>query len=486
MKAPQPKSKRVAFLAVAPFEAATLLAWVAVLVGTTVDPLTYVLSAVLVVSVGLLPLTDWRPVRFGSVPSAFLYLAAVALLRSSAGGFSSGVGVLAVVPVFYVALYAGRRAIVAVIGGVAVFYLAPIVLVGAPEYPNSQYRVALIAVTVYSIIGLTTQGLVGRVKRGAKEARDRERMLEQVNELGRDLFSSPRARAEICEAARTIGEADVAVLYEPAGPDGAMRSSAIAGIEAEPIEIPAEAGTAVHQAIESRRPVLVTEEPEQMVGSREPWEASGRPGTILYEPLLRGSEAVGVLVVGWRAEVSISDAAVTVVGLLAHEAAAVIERADILSQLTAIAETDALTGLPNRRAWEARLRQARRAGESFTIAILDLDRFKAYNDSFGHPAGDRLLKETAAVWRDQLRAGDLLARIGGEEFGLLLADSDISRAEEVSDRLRRRVTHGQTCSVGFAGGAVGESAHDVMSRADAALYEAKRQGRNRVFSGTYA
>ena len=470
------------FRTVAPFEAATVLAWVAVLVGTSVDPTTYFLASLLVILVGVLPLTGLRLVRFGSVTSALLYLAAVALLRSSAGGFSSGVGVLALVPVFYVALYGTRRALAAVITGVAVFYLAPILLIGAPEYPNSQYRIALMAVTVYSIIGLTTQGLVRRVKRGAGEARDRERMLQQVNELVRNLFSSSRARTDICEAARTIGEADVAVLYEAVEPSGAVRSSAIAGIEADPIEIPAEGETAVHRAMRSGKPLLVTEDLEQLVGSRELWEAGGRPSTILFEPLLRGADVVGVLVVGWRGEVSSTDPAVTVVALLAHEAAAVIDRADMMSQLTAIAETDALTGLPNRRAWEARLRQAQRGRESFTVAVLDLDHFKAYNDSFGHQAGDRLLKETAVAWRDQLRAEDVLARIGGEEFGLLLIDSDTGRAGDVSDRLRTHVTHGQTCSVGFATAAAGESGQQVMARADAALYEAKRHGRDRVCS----
>jgi diguanylate cyclase (GGDEF)-like protein len=263
-----------------------------------------------------------------------------------------------------------------------------------------------------------------------------------------------------------------------------MRSSAIDGIDAEPIEIPAEGESAVHRAIRSGEPVLLTKDPEQLVGSRDLWEAGGRPRTILYEPLLRGSEAVGVLVVGWHAEVRMTDPAVTVVALLAHEAAAVIDRADMMTQLTAIAETDALTGLPNRRAWEARLRQAQRGRETFTIAVLDLDHFKAYNDSAGHQAGDRLLRETAAAWRDQLRTGDLLARIGGEEFGLLLFDSDISRAREASDRLRTHVTHDQTCSVGFAHASVGESPQQVMARADAALYEAKRHGRNQVRAGT--
>ena len=124
------------------------------------------------------------------------------------------------------------------------------------------------------------------------------------------------------------------------------------------------------------------------------------------------------------------------VALLAHEVAAVISRADALDHLSDEALTDALTGLPNRRAWERQLRQLSAVGQQLAIGMLDLDHFKEFNDTYGHPAGDRLLKETAAAWRDQLRPGDVLARVGGEEFGLLLLDCDAHTASEVVDRLR--------------------------------------------------
>ena len=381
-------------------------------------------------------------------------------------------------PVFYVALYGSRRTLGTVIGGVAVFYLAPILLLGPPAYPTSQYRTALLLVVVSAIIGLTTQGLVKRVNLAAKEARDQRRMLEAVGDLIRDLGSSAQARMEICEAARTIAEAGVAVLYEPTGGDG-LRSTAIAGMEADQIEIPSGKGTVLQQAFTSGKRILLTEDVEERVGSHELWEATGRPTSILDEPLMRGSEVVGVLAVGWNDEVRVDGPRASVIALLAHEAAAVIGRADILDQLSAAAETDPLTGLPNRRVWDASLRLAFDEHETVTLAILDLDHFKLYNDSFGHPAGDRLLRETAAAWRDHLR-GDFLARIGGEEFGLLLVDSDIAHASAVADRLRSQVTHGQTCSVGLATGAPGEPIASLMARADAALYEAKNGGRNRV------
>jgi len=158
----------------------------------------------------------------------------------------------------------------------------------------------------------------------------------------------------------------------------------------------------------------------------------------------------------------------------------VIARADELTELSDMARTDPLTGLPNRRAWDAGVNNVLGAGRRFTIAMLDIDHFKEFNDAHGHPAGDRLLKETAAIWREQVRSGDLLARLGGEEFGLLLIDCPTHRATEVIERLRGLVDRGQTCSAGFAAWRPGESAEAVLARADTALYEAKETGRNRV------
>jgi len=168
------------------------------------------------------------------------------------------------------------------------------------------------------------------------------------------------------------------------------------------------------------------------------------------------------------------------VALLAHEAAGAIARADAMDNLADEAQTDALTGLPNRRAWDAHLKRAMAEQQVCAIAILDFDRFKQFNDTYGHPAGDRLLKETAAAWRDQLRAVDVLARIGGEEFGLLLPDCDAVTAQHITDRLRRHVAHDRTCSVGIAVREPSETTDAVIARADLALYQAKARGRDRT------
>jgi diguanylate cyclase (GGDEF)-like protein len=163
-----------------------------------------------------------------------------------------------------------------------------------------------------------------------------------------------------------------------------------------------------------------------------------------------------------------------------------IERqADRLRELTRI---DELTGLPNRRAWNAELPRAlARAGrdaQPLSIAVLDIDHFKRFNDDHGHPAGDQLLKSLGAAWLQHLRAVDLLARYGGEEFVLLLPGVGPERALEVLERLRAGTPAGQTVSAGVATWDGDETADTLLARADRALYAAKSAGRNRVLAAT--
>lgn len=142
------------------------------------------------------------------------------------------------------------------------------------------------------------------------------------------------------------------------------------------------------------------------------------------------------------------------------------------------ATTDRLTGIANRRLWEEVLprmvAQARREEKPLSVAVLDFDHFKSVNDTLGHQAGDRVLRQAASAWSSQLREGDLLARYGGEEFAIALYDCPTEEAVEVLERVRACTPDGQTCSVGIATLTGGEDADELVSRADAALYEAKR------------
>jgi len=153
-------------------------------------------------------------------------------------------------------------------------------------------------------------------------------------------------------------------------------------------------------------------------------------------------------------------------------------------QLRELARVDALTGLPNRRAWAAELpsalERARRDQKPMSVVMLDLDHFKRFNDEFGHPAGDRLLKGAAAAWQERIRAVDVLARYGGEEFILLLPHADLHEAIQLTDRLRSATPLGQTFSAGVAAWDGAETSDDLVNRADQALYRSKRDGRNRT------
>ncbi|HCB07972.1 MAG TPA: hypothetical protein DEQ43_27575 [Nocardioides bacterium] len=154
------------------------------------------------------------------------------------------------------------------------------------------------------------------------------------------------------------------------------------------------------------------------------------------------------------------------------------------TQLAALARSDALTGVANRRSWDYQLARActtaRELDQPLAVAVLDLDYFKAYNDQHGHPAGDRLLKEATAAWSQHLRAGEVLARVGGEEFALLLPDHDGEAARARVQEMMASTPHGQTFSAGVATWRDGMEPGVTVSAADRALYQAKRGGRNRV------
>ena len=156
---------------------------------------------------------------------------------------------------------------------------------------------------------------------------------------------------------------------------------------------------------------------------------------------------------------------------------------------------DALTGLPNRRAFLERLeeaiRGARERDEHHAVAFLDLDWFKRVNDRFGHAAGDRLLGEIGRVMARVVRGGDVLARIGGDEFACLLANCRLADARRVAKKLRDavveyRIAHdGEMLQVGVSIGlaaidAGGPGAEAVLAEADAACYQAKATGRNAI------
>lgn len=158
--------------------------------------------------------------------------------------------------------------------------------------------------------------------------------------------------------------------------------------------------------------------------------------------------------------------------------------ARLLGQMSQLAHQDGLTGAVNRRGLDERLPQelarANRLGYPLTVAMLDLDHFKRFNDRRGHAAGDNVLRGAVAAWQTRLRPMDLLARYGGEEFTLVLPACDADEACALLERLRPLVPDRQTFSAGVATWSTDDSAEELLRSADAALLQAKRTGRNRT------
>jgi diguanylate cyclase (GGDEF)-like protein/PAS domain S-box-containing protein len=158
-------------------------------------------------------------------------------------------------------------------------------------------------------------------------------------------------------------------------------------------------------------------------------------------------------------------------------------------QLRELALRDPLTGLYNRRHFETELERqlslARRTGQPGAVLMIDLDRFKEVNDTFGHEAGDELLRGVAAVLTDRLRTSDLIARVGGDEFAAILVDVDDDHGVAVARGLEERIhglrggsggTIATSASIGVAGFGTGDqSREDVLRGADRSMYERKRQ-----------
>jgi diguanylate cyclase (GGDEF)-like protein len=167
---------------------------------------------------------------------------------------------------------------------------------------------------------------------------------------------------------------------------------------------------------------------------------------------------------------------------------------DVERKMTEIAQTDPLTGLLNRRRMEERLHEEaarfRARGTNFAVILADIDRFKAINDEHGHAVGDRVLSGVASVFEHAVRAGDAVARWGGEEFLLLLPGTELSAAEDVALRLRATaeqrlaelggLPRALTLTFGVASFAPNQSVGACVKAADEALYRGKAEGRNRV------
>lgn len=458
-----------------------------------------VLNALIIIGAIAAP---WRRLpHFAQIVPPFAYFVVVALLRAADGGSQSPYSVLAMLPVFWLALYGTRRQLAVSIVGVAAVFLVPVVLLGSPEYPSGEWTRGLLWICVAPIVGFSVQSLVRQLRDRAREAAKRAEELQvsqeetrrlvvsmaAVTEATRELArttDSRLAREVICSAACTITGARFAKLMERT-PEGELEMSANYGLQgAPPLKVRLEdEESGARSAFLSKKPWFVEDARGHERISQRVVQATGAV-SMHFEPVLRNEETVAVLVVGWDHQVEGQGRVAASMRMLAAETAMALERSDLLARLEANARTDDLTGLLNRRAWEEELpremARSRRQSDPLCVAMLDLDFFKNYNDERGHQAGDRLLKQAAAAWAAELRASDTLARYGGEEFTVALPGCTLSNAKTIVERLREAMPADQTVSAGVACWNGRESAEELVGRADAALYEAKRTGRDRL------
>jgi len=218
--------------------------------------------------------------------------------------------------------------------------------------------------------------------------------------------------------------------------------------------------------------------------------------SVLAVPLRAGERVTGVIAVQAYDPHAYTETDIEVFEQLAANAAIALENARLFAETRRLAITDSLLGVYNRRHFfelaHAEIERARRYHHPLSVIMIDVDEFKRINDTHGHLAGDQVLRAMAARCKAELRTVDVLGRYGGEELVVLLPETDMTGAVEAAERLRAAiasepiVVDGSAISVTASFGVASWSAdqdtrlEDVLDRADRALYEAKRSGRNRV------
>lgn len=491
--------------------AAVALAGVALVAATSPGDQPLVVGGaflmVLVIATGLALSVVRLPAWLDALPP-LLAVVSIAILRHAAGGAGSGLVPLFALPITWSALYGSGIEITAVWIASSIALFLPIIVIGAPDYPSSEWSVSALNGAIGLLVGLTVNGLVRRLRAAAEldhrrlvaltEAQahqaameaERERELTDLSALlavGREL-ARPEAlatvRATICSAALAVSDAAAVLLFEPRGTEFVATASAGRAVGIDRISAREPSGIATSIATgETLFSGRLAGDPR--VSARAARQSGAKAG--YWQPIGGRGSTAGVLLALWDEERdALAPRVERLLNIVASQAEVALELAALVERLEGLARNDPLTGLANRRTLEstlpAELDRAARSGRPLSLVMLDLDHFKAWHDDHGHPAGDALLVAAARAWQRELRPSDLLVRYGGEEFLAVLPDCSHDDALVVAERLRAALPAGATASAGVATARAGEGAGDLVGRADAALYRAKQAGRNRTMA----
>lgn len=393
---------------------------------------------------------------------------AVMMLTYGTGGTGRGYGqALLLLPVIWQGLYGRQRDTVLAVVAVGVALVAPMVLLDG--YPvDVELPRAVVLVLVSALVGAVLQSLM-------RSLRANDQVLTNLSLAVRDLYAADDPRTLLCEIVASLAGAPVVVLLERQ--EGELVLTAAVGYErpADGPRITMEHAHGRGQALDTGAIVFEAEvAPDRLL-----------PGSRLHVPIASTDTPTAVVTAIWPSvQPQPPSIVLGALALVGADAGVALDRFDLLAQLAEQARRDGLTGLPNRREWDdvlaREIARAERSGRPLALAVLDLDRFKDFNDRHGHLAGDDLLRNAARAWRTSLRAPDVIARWGGEEFAVLFPDSTADEAVVVLRRLRAVTPEDQSFSAGVVQYEPGEEPASMMAAADALMYEAKDEGRDQV------
>jgi diguanylate cyclase (GGDEF)-like protein len=489
-----PKSQRVA--PIVPYAACFAVSWG--LIGLEsrlrVGELLAALALQIFVGVLLIPLGRSEPRPSLVMVGMIAFLVSVVLLRDGVGS-TPGYGTLLLLPVIWAALARRRRELVFAIAGAAIVLFAPIVAIGAPQYPSSGWRSGALLLVIAAVLGGTVLALVETIERRRDETSEMlasQQALRRIATLVATGAQPDAVFGAVAERLAALFGGTVGGIVRFDGPSGV--GEIVGGWTAGGDDITGQkidlAGTSASARVyQTSGPVLIADYGD---GWTEPIVEQFDLGGAVAAPILLGGRLWGSAGTSFATGRSIPDRVEQRLIRFAELVAVAIANAEAWETVTHQAATDPVTGLANHRTFHERLnaevKRATRHGRALSLAVFDLDHFKAINDTHGHQTGDNTLTAVAHRLAAVARAGELVARIGGEEFAWLMPETTQDSAYLAAERARRAIEAAPfelagplTISAGVCSNEHATTAHELLNAADRALYGAKHNGRNTTF-----